>query len=389
MQRLFDTQTRLLQLTDTDKKRYLFDQINWSNRLIAITGQRGTGKTTLLLQRILELDNNQENLYITADSLFIYKLSMFEIALEFRNNGGKTLFIDEVHKYPNWSGEIKHIYDTIQDLNVVFTGSSILDVLKGYGDLSRRGIHYSLHGMSFREYLHFETGIEYPVISLENILNQEAKINLTNPLFHFKNYLKKGVYPFYRELDFELRLLNVVNAILEVDLVQYLELKPSSIAKLKKLLQIISESVPFKPNISKIAALSNISRTLLPDYLTYLHRAELITLLHSNTKGIQGLGKPEKIYLNNSNLANAIVEPNAVNIGNIRETFFMSQMNVLHPVTIPKKGDFYVDNITFEIGGKNKPKTQIKNIDNSFLVKDDIETGYKNIIPLWYFGFLY
>lgn len=389
MQRLIDTQNRVLQQADTSIKRYLYKQINWKNRLIAITGQRGTGKTTLLMQRIKEAEDSNEYLYISADSLFIYKLSLFEIALTFRNNGGKYLFIDEIHKYASWSGEIKHIYDAIPDLNIVFTGSSILDIMKGYADLSRRAVHYTLQGLSFREYLLFETNTNFPTYTLNEIVQQKVKIELDKPLFHFHNYLKKGFYPFYKEEDFELKLLSVINTVLEVDLVQYMDLKPSTIAKLKKLLQIISESVPFKPNISKIANLTDISRSLLPEYFSYLKRAGLTIMLQSSTKGIQALGKPEKMYLNNTNLCHTLVGNNEANIGNVRETFFASQLNALHTLTIPKKGDFLIDDIVFEIGGKTKTKSQITTIKNSYLVKDDIEVGYQNIIPLWHFGFLY
>ncbi|MBX2960166.1 MAG: ATP-binding protein [Flavobacteriales bacterium] len=389
MQRLIDTQNRILRQADTSIKRYLYKQINWKNRLIAITGQRGTGKTTILIQRIKEAENSNEYLYISADSLFIYKLSLFEIALNFRNNGGKYLFIDEIHKYPSWSGEIKHIYDAIPDLNIVFTGSSILDIMKGYADLSRRAIHYTLQGLSFREYLLFETKVDFPTFTLDEIIHQKVTINLDKPLFHFNNYLKKGFYPFYKEEDFELKLMSVINTVLEVDLVQYLDLKPSTIAKLKKLLQIISESVPFKPNISKIADLTSISRSLLPEYFNYLERAGLITMLPSHTKGIQALGKPEKMYLSNTNLCHILVGNDNANIGNVRETFFASQLTSLHTLSIPKKGDFLVKELTFEIGGKNKTKSQIVDITNSYLVKDDIEVGYQNTIPLWHFGFVY
>ncbi len=389
MERLFDTQNRLLQSVDLSKKRYLYDKIDWENRLIAITGQRGVGKTTLLLQRIKESTNPSDYLYITADSLFIYKLSLFEIALNFRNSGGKHLFIDEVHKYQAWSGEIKHIYDTIPDLQVVFTGSSIIDILKNYGDLSRRAVHYTLHGLSFREYLFFETGKELPVVELGEILENKVAIPLENPLSHFRNYLKKGYYPFYLEREFETKLLNVVNAVLEVDLAQHFDIKASTIGKLKKLLQIISESVPFKPNISKIAEMTDISRSLLKEYFDYLERGGLITMIHQNTKGIQGLGKPEKVYLNNTNLCYALVPHYEANIGNIRETFFMSQAGINHSVKLPKKGDFEINGNIFEVGGKGKSQKQLAGIDNAYIVKDDIEAGYLNTIPLWYFGFMY
>jgi predicted AAA+ superfamily ATPase len=389
MEQLIETHHRILQQNRSDKRRYLYEQINWKNRLIAITGQRGVGKTTLLIQRIKEAKEPESYLYISADSLFIYKLSLYEIALQFRNKGGKYLFIDEVHKYQNWSGEIKHIYDSIADINIVFTGSSILDIMKGDGDLSRRAVHYVLEGMSFREYLYFETGIKYVKYELKQLIENGFKESIEKPLYHFNRYLIKGYYPFYKEEDFELKLMSVINTILEVDLIQHLDLKPATAAKLKMLLQIISESVPFKPNLSKIADLTHISRSLLPDYLNYLERAGLIIAANSNTKGVQSLGKPEKIYLNNTNLSAVLVGQNNVNVGNTRETFFISQTKVAHEVKIPEKGDFIIDKFTFEVGGKSKKQKQIQAIPSAFIVKDDLEFAQGNIIPLWHFGFLY
>ena len=389
MEQFIETHRRILQQNRSDKRRYLYEQINWKNRLIAITGQRGVGKTTLLIQRIKEAKAPESNLYISADSLFIYKLSLYEIALQFRNKGGKYLFIDEVHKYQNWSGEIKHIYDSITDINIVFTGSSILDIMKGYADLSRRAVHYVLEGMSFREYLYFETGIKYAKYQLKELISNGFKESIEKPIYHFNRYLIKGYYPFYQEEDFELKLMSVINTILEVDLIQHLDLKPATAAKLKMLLQIISESVPFKPNLSKIADLTQISRSLLPDYLNYLERAGLIIAANSNTKGVQSLGKPDKIYLNNTNLSAVLVGQNNVNLGNARETFFISQTKVIHEVKIPEKGDFIIDNFIFEVGGKSKKQKQIQNIPHSYIVKDDLEFAQSNIIPLWHFGFLY
>ncbi|MFZ9847409.1 MAG: ATP-binding protein [Flavobacteriales bacterium] len=389
MEQLIETHHRILQQNRSDKRRYLYEQINWKNRLIAITGQRGVGKTTLLIQRIKEAQEPESYLYISADSLFIYKLSLYEIALQFRNKGGKYLFIDEVHKYQNWSGEIKHIYDSIADINIVFTGSSILDIMRGYGDLSRRAVHYVLEGMSFREYLYFETGTKYAKYELKQLIGNGFKESIQKPIYHFNRYLIKGYYPFYKEEDFELKLMSVINTILEVDLIQHLDLKPATAAKLKMLLQIISESVPFKPNLSKIADLTQISRSLLPDYLNYLERAGLIIAANSNTKGVQSLGKPEKIYLNNTNLSAVLVGQNNVNIGNTRETFFISQTKVAYEVKIPEKGDFIIDNFTFEVGGKSKKQKQIQAIPNAYIVKDDLEFAQGNIIPVWHFGFLY
>ena len=243
--------------------------------------------------------------------------------------------------------------------------------------------------MSFREYLYFETNINYKTYNLNEIVQGEFKENIDNPILYFNKYIRKGYYPFYKEEDYELKLLNVINTILEVDLIQYLDLKAASIAKLKKLLQIVSESVPFKPNLSKISDLTQISRSLLPDYLNYLERAGIISLINPSTKGIQSLGKPEKIYLNNTNLSYVLVGEKNMNIGNARETFFMSHAKVNHTVEVPEKGDFLIDKYYFEVGSKNKTNKQILNIPNAYLVKDDIEYAYKNTIPLWHFGFLY
>ena len=272
-------------------------------------------------------------------------------------------------------------------MNIAFTGSSILDIMKGYADLSRRAIHYVLSGLSFREYLFFETDAHLPSYSIEEIVSQKTNLEIDQPLFHFKNYLRKGFFPFYTEDDYDLRLLSIVNTVLEVDLIQYLEFRPATIAKLKKLLQIISESVPFKPNIKKIAELTNISRVLLLNYLQHLEKAGLILMVSASTKGIQGLSKPEKIYINNPNLCYAFGNQ-STNIGNIRETFFVNQLNQ-STVTIPPKGDFKVNDYIFEIGGKQKSAKQIQGITNAFLVKDDIEFGTQKTIPLWHFGFLY
>ncbi|MFT6717366.1 MAG: putative AAA+ superfamily ATPase, partial [Saprospiraceae bacterium] len=266
---------------------------------------------------------------------------------------------------------------------------SILDIMKGYADLSRRAVHYTLQGMSFREYLYFETGTAYDIYDIATLVKNGFKEEVESPLYHFNRYLNKGYYPFYKEPDFELRLLSVVNTILEVDLIQYLDLRPSTTAKLKKLLQIISESVPFKPNLTKIAELTGISRSLLLDYIKYLERAGLISLLNTSTKGIQALGKPEKIYLNNTNLNYALGGQLNTNLGNVRETFFMSQLAMQTEVTIPEKGDFLVSNYCFEVGGRSKTKKQIQGVENAFVVKDDIEFSQGNIIPLWHFGFLY
>jgi hypothetical protein len=270
----------------------------------------------------------------------------------------------------------------------VFSGSSILDIYKGFGDLSRRVVPYYLNGMSFREYLVFETGKQLDKYSLDQILSHKVSVKLETPLLYFKNYLKEGYYPFYKEDDFMIRLTGAINAVLEIDIPKYLELKVSTIDKLKHLLQIIAESVPFKPNHSKIADLVGVSRNLMPDYFSYLEKAGLILQLQDDTKGLRGLGKVNKVYLNNTNIASMLSGNNA-NIGNIREAFFFNQLHLNYKVFSSDSGDFKVNDITFEIGGKSKSKKQIAEISDAYLIKDDIEYGFGNTIPLWHFGLMY
>ncbi|MEJ5316496.1 MAG: AAA family ATPase [Tenuifilum sp.] len=379
------------ELTDKVKTgftRYLLPKINWNARLIAITGPRGVGKTTLMLQKIKIENKIDESLYVSLDNIYFSNHTLFELAGYFYRYGGRHLFIDEVHKYETWSQEIKNIYDSFPDLQIVFSGSSILDIYKGFGDLSRRVVPYHLNGLSFREYLIFETGQDTEAYSLDQILSQKVKIKLENPLIHFKKYLNHGYYPFYKDDDFMIRLTGTVNAVLEVDIPKYLDLKVSTIDKLKHLLQIISESVPFKPNYSKIADIIGVSRNLLPDYLAYLEKAGLILELTNETKGIRRLGKVNKVYLNNPNLAYMLSGEHA-NIGNIRETFFFNQLKLNHKVFSSETVDFKVEGNEFEIGGKSKGNKQISKLSNAYIVKDDIEYGFGNTIPLWHFGLLY
>lgn len=378
----------LLDKTDISFKRYLLEKINWESRLIAITGARGTGKTTLMLQKIIIDKQIQKSLYVSVDNIFFANHSIFDLAGDFYKYGGRYLYIDEVHKYNGWSQEIKNIYDSFPELKIVFSGSSILDIYKGFGDLSRRVVPYILNGLSFREYLEFETGKKYEIVSLEDILSHNVNYNIESPLAYFKNYLKEGYYPFYKEKEFAIKLNGAINAVLEIDIPKYLDLKVATIEKLKQLLQIISESVPFKPNYSKLADIIGISRNLVPDYFTYLERAGLIMQLNENTKGIRALGKINKVYLNNTNLAINLSSKNA-NIGNIRETFILNQLRMINKVYSAENGDFAIDSIILEVGGKNKSSNQIKDIEKGFVVKDKIEHGFGNIIPLWHFGLMY
>lgn len=379
----------LLKETDTSFLRYLHDIIPWNDRMIAIVGSRGVGKTTMLLQHIKLHLPIEKTLYVSADDLYFSDHSLFDLARQFHQLGGEHLFIDEIHKYAKWSQELKNIYDAIPQLQVVFTGSSILDIYHGTSDLSRRVLTFTLHGMSFREYLAMKKGIQIPVHSLDDIMQHKVNIEgLDYPLAAFRDYLRQGYYPFSDSENYDLRLINVVNRIIETDIPLYAKLNISSIVKMKRLLSVVAASVPFKPNISKLASILDLSRETVNDYIEYMIRAKLLNALHTATEGIRSLGKVDKLYLENTNLAYALTpQPE---IGNIREIFFLNQLQVNHQVQSAAKSDFLIDGTyTFEIGGENKKQKQIAETSNAFLVKDDIEHGIFNIIPLWHFGLMY
>ena len=357
--------------------------------MIGIIGARGVGKTTMILQYIKQNLNNKNALYVSADDMYFSENRLIDLADEFYKNAGEYLFIDEIHKYADWSRELKNIYDSFPSIKVVFTGSSVLDILKGYGDLSRRAIVYNLQGLSFREYLKFFHNHETEVLSLKRIINNEAKLaKIKHPLPLFRDYLKRGYYPFGFEDEMDLRLGQIIVQTLETDIPQYANLNVGTSRKLKRLLSIIAASVPFKPNFTKIAEMINVSRNSLDDYFLYMEQAGLIGQLRNETSGIRGLGKVDKVYLDNTNITFNLVG-NKSNVGNIRETFFFNQMRVKNEVISSKKADFLIDNYTFEVGGKNKQQKQIEQDGNSFIVKDDIEFAYLNVIPLWAFGLNY
>jgi predicted AAA+ superfamily ATPase len=304
-------------------------------------------------------------------------------------NGGKYLFIDEIHKYPEWSRELKNMYDSFRDLHVIFTGSSVLDILEGTSDLSRRALVYTMQGLSFREYLSLFQGIKYPTCSLDEILHHKIDRDiLQHPIPYFKDYLKRGYYPFGIENQIEIRLNQIILQTLENDIPQFAKLSVGTSRKLKHLIKIVGESVPFKPNFTKLSEMIGISRNVLDNYLIYMEKAGLILRLRTDTGGIRGLGKIDKIYLDNPNLTYSLVGDSA-NIGNIRETYFLNQMRVKFNVLSSEKSDFVINNYTIEIGGKNKKQNQIEQLQNSFIVKDNIEYGYMNVVPLWAFGLTY
>jgi predicted AAA+ superfamily ATPase len=389
MRTLYQKYETLLQNTTTDFKRYLYEEVSWGSRMIGIIGARGVGKTTMVLQYIKENLDNKGALYVSADDIYFSENRLIDLAEDFYKNAGEYLFIDEIHKYPDWSRELKNIYDSFPDLKVVFTGSSILDILKGSADLSRRAIIYKLQGLSFREYLNFFHHYKIEVYSLKQIINNEVKLkNIKHPLPLFNDYLQRGSYPFGLENEMNLRLGQIIVQTLETDIPQYANLNVGTSRKLKRLLSIIAESVPFKPNFSKIAKILNVSRNSLDDYFLYMEKAGLIGQLRNEISGIRGLGKVDKVYLDNTNIIFNLVGDRS-NVGNIRETFFFNQMRVKNDVISSKKPDFIIDNYTFEIGGKNKQQKHIEKDGNSFVVKDEIEFGYRNVIPLWAFGMNY
>jgi hypothetical protein len=381
----------------TDFVRSLERDINWNARLIGIKGAKGVGKTTMLLQHIKSslADELDTSLYVTLDSIWFSNHTLVDLADDFVKRGGKYLFLDEVHKYSNWSQELKNIYDDYPMLKVVFTGSSLLEILNARADLSRRAIIYTMQGLSFREYLSIETGQNFDRLTLASILknhlNEATLINAkAKPLQYFDAYLKQGYYPFYKEeLDLYVpRLEEVINMMLEIELPLLRGLDLAYVHKIKQLLLIISESVPFVPNVSKLSDKMGVARGTLLLYFHYLAEIGLTINLFKESGGISRLQKPLKVYLENSNLMYAL-SPRAVNTGNKRETFFANQLGYTHKITYSDRGDFFVDQkYIFEIGGKDKSKKQIATIENSFIAADDIEYGFQNKIPLYLFGFM-
>lgn len=389
MEQLFQYSNQLISQVDTGFKRYMHSDINWQNRLIGLIGPRGVGKTTLVLQYINQNLDIAQSLYVTTEDFYFATHSLTELANSFVKNGGKNLFIDEIHKYPNWARELKLIYDYHKDLKIVFTGSSVLDIKKGSSDLSRRAVVYTMQGLSFREYLELFHQIQVPKFSLHDIISQQLKLSqIAHPLPLFKKYLETGYYPFAIEDDFEIKLQQVVNQTLEYDIPSFAGMNVATGRKLIKLMGIIAQSVPFKPNMTKIAELLQISRNNVADYLLYMEDAGMIVQLRHQTEGIRLLGKVDKVYLDNTNLIHVLAKENK-NTGNIRETFFINQVRVKYSITSSNIADFRIEDIDFEIGGKQKGQKQILQATKGFVVKDDIETSYQNTIPLWHFGLLY
>ena len=398
MQNLYRYSSSLITDSDLRFKRYLFNQIDWNDRLIGITGARGIGKTTLLLQRIKQsFGTSEEALYVSLDNFYFLKKSLFELAEEFSVNGGKFLFIDEVHRYPTWSSEIKNIYDTFRNLKIVFSGSSALQIFKAEGDLSRRASMYKLSSMSLREYIELAHNVVFQSYTLSELVEHHIDIaseitTRIKPLPIFKDYLKGGSYPFYlgSSASFHQRLLSTVNVIIENDLMAIEHFSYTTLVHLRRLLALIADSVPFKPNISELSRKTGISRDILLRLIDLLEKSELLISLRQDSSPTGYLTKPEKIYLNNTSLLYSLTLNQNPETGTLRETFFVNQLRENHLVNLPKKGDFIVEGkFVFEVGGRNKTAQQIADLSEAFIVQDDIEVGYRNRIPLWLFGFLY
>lgn len=400
MDSLFLKQERLLAVTSTAIVRELMNKIHWNNRLIAIRGSRGVGKTTLMLQyiKLNYAPGSRDALYCTLDSIYFSRHTLLDLVEQFYLQGGKHLFLDEVHKYPTWSRELKEIYDLYPSMRVVFSGSSLLNILNADADLSRRCLPYNMFGLSFREFLMFYKQIQFPVFSLEEVLHDAGDIcrvmnERCRPVQMFKEYLQDGYYPFFtgnRE-DYYMNIENVVNLILEQEMPLLCGVDPAYIRKLKALLGILASSVPYEVDITKLAGIIGLTRNSVITYLQNLNRAELLNLLYSDLTSVKKMQKPDKIYLQNPNLLYAIASA-AVQIGTARETFVVNQLSAANcEVEYGKsQGDFVVNHTyTFEVGGADKTFKQIADVPNSFVLADDIEYATGKKLPLWVVGLMY
>ena len=380
-----------LNLISTDFKRYMYGKLPWEARLVGLMGPRGVGKSTMVLQHIKEQadDVQGKSLYVSADHSYFSTHSLIDTAAQFVREGGEWLYIDEVHKYERWSAELKQIYDTHPRLHVFFTGSSVLNILEGEADLSRRVLLYNMQGLSFREFLELFHGIKTPVRSLEEILEGKVVIEgVEHPLPLFAQYLREGYYPFSLEGYLLQRLQQVIRLTMEVDIPQYANMTPATGRKLRRMLGIIASNVPYKPEATSLANEIKVSRNEIPTYLMYMEKAGMIGQLRDGAGGMRELGKTEKVYLDNTNLIYTMTGENA-NIGNVRETFFFNQTRLNLEVVSSKVSDFQIDKYTFEVGGKKKGLKQVKDVENAYIVRDDTEYASGQFLPLWSFGLLY
>lgn len=390
MQELYNQFHHLMELTPMAFFREQIQTINWDIRILGILGQKGVGKSTLILQHIKLQGNIDESLYVVADDIYFSAHTLFETAKDFFAHGGKYLYIDEIHKYENWSREIKNIYDNLPLLQVVYSGSSMLDLKEGGADLSRRVIEYHLPIWSFREYLNLRCGWSLKAASMEDVLMGKVDFpyGSERPLKYFEDYMKKGCYPFTLEPEFETRLRQIINTTVEVDIPRYARMTIASTQKLKKFMYYVSKSVPVKINYSDMARDLEIDRDLLPQYLAYLEKAELVSVLRVRSHGDAILRKIDKLYLQNPNIA-YVLSGERPDTGNSRETIFFCWTKQKYDTLESPVSDFEIEGKTFEVGGRKKGKRQIEGAKEGYVVKDNIEYAFGNQIPLWMFGFLY
>ena len=389
-------QERLKKSFKISYKRYLYHTINFDDKMIGIFGARGIGKTTTLFQYLAKLEQEDKKaLYISLDYPFLSGVDLIDLVEEYANEGGEYLLLDEVHRFEDFGSYLKTIYDLF-NIKVVFTSSSATSILNAKSDLSRRVTLYNLGGFSFREYLEFKHNIVLERYEIADIFFSHIEISTTLALHtfdilkEFKAYIEVGYYPFYfdKQTSYSQNLLNTINLTIDLDLTSLGLIEQKYTYKLKKLLEVICESKPFEVNYTKIAALAEISRVKLYDYLSYLNDGQMLLLVDEQSDGLKKVQKAAKIYLNNTNLLFAYCAN--CEIGTIRETFFANQVSHKYKLNISKQGDFLIDKkFIVEIGGKNKSFKQIKDMSNSFVAADDMMIGNGNKIPLWLFGFLY
>lgn len=395
MEKLFHKSNQRIQATGMSIVRYMMEEIDWNERLICIRGARGVGKSTVLLQ-YLKKENIENAIYTVLDDLYFTENRLSDFAERFYTMGGRHLFLDEVHKYPGWSTEIKNLYDFYPSLRIVFSSSSVLQIDKGDADLSRRAVKYTLHELSFREYLALVHKEKFEVLTLQDILKHHKEIateisKRIVPVKLFHEFMEYGNYPFISEgrKNYHNKLRWAASQAIENDLTATEHITYESVIKLKKLLMVLSASVPYKPDITELSQKIGASRDNVLRFLNLLANARLIELLRKDGVPTGYLTKPEKIYLNNTSLFFALCE-NEPNIGALRETIFMNQVSQSHQINYVGAGDFLVDRkYIFEVGGQGKTGFQIKGSKNAFVVKDMLEVGAGNHIPLWLFGMMY
>lgn len=398
MEELFRKHRLFISQTSTKIVRDITNKIDWEKQLVAIKGSRGVGKTTIMRQYIRQKYGTApgEALYCVLDSIYFTNHTLLALAEKFHQHGGKHLFLDEVHKYPTWSREIKEIIDLYPDIKITFTGSSLIQILNADADLSRRVLSYTMEGLSFREYLHFYHGIELPVHHLDEILRYPDQIceevnKLCHPMKMFKTYLRTGYYPFYdgNEVEYHTRIENVINFIIEQEITSYCNVEPAYTRKLKAMLLFLAQNVPYEVNIAKLASYLELNKQTVLSYLSVMQRAELLLLLYTDNKSVTKMQKPDKIYIHNPNMLCALSDKNLV--GTIRECFVVNQLSVNHTIEYGKTtGDFKVDgHITFGVGGEDKSFDQIADIPDSYILADDMEYPIGKKLPLWMAGLTY